>query len=433
MEIIGGKITGGVTDADWDGYFDYAVGPTRTFVTAPALNDARIRASADPSRTTSRALAVDVWLTYYDGASSAQVLDDDINGTLYADLVTENGTFVANVPVTIRDGEGTVSILDGIDPGTTYHFVVTDVSGLTPSAAPGIYAKWVNYEHSSVDRFSSLAPDGSASAGGSGGGTTPSGGDDDTPPPAGTTVVSETPAADGTFEATATITAESGAPATSVAVDTTAAVIAQLSAIGLEVTVAGNEVTVSGTATDIGVFDIPVTVNGTESQIVRVTIEAIEHTDAVFVDTAPGALPDWQTELTTSGSSTLFVTYVPTDLTADVSEVKDLRAAGTGISVTGVEIENPLLRGGRGAGEKRFKVSGTVTDYGTAEIGTISYRVGINRYTQSANVRLSSTSVTDNRTEATGGGSSGGGCDAGFGLFGLLAATGTAALLRRKG
>jgi hypothetical protein len=47
--------------------------------------------------------------------------------------------------------------------------------------------------------------------------------------------------------------------------------------------------------------------------------------------------------------------------------------------------------------------------------------------------RLSSVKTPAAEDSDTGRGSSGRGCDAGFGLFGLLAATGAVALLRRKG
>jgi hypothetical protein len=304
---------------------------------------------------------------------------------------------------------------------------------LTPAAAPALYAKWRGYEHPGVDRFRSAAPDSSADAGSGGSGGTTPGGDDDNPPapPApGTTEVSDTPASDGTFETKARITTESGAPATSVAVDEDAADVAKLKGIGLEVTVVGGEVTISGKANDIGVFDIPITVNGTEAQTVRVEIKPIEHTDETFVDTAPAALSAWKTELTTSGSDTLFEAYIPTSLTADA--VSDASVTGTGISGTKVTLVGSASISGRGAGEKYFKVTGVVSDYAAATIKEISYRIGINKYIQTADVKLSATDVNDKREEEPTGGK-GGGCDAGAGLAGLLAATGAAALLRRKG
>jgi Synergist-CTERM protein sorting domain-containing protein len=292
-----------------------------------------------------------------------------------------------------------------------------------------------------IARVQIYTPSGGGGGGGAPvpGGTTPppsGGGDDEDPPTPGgpVTDVIGTPNADGTFEAKTAVVTESGDPVTSVVIDSASPETTALAAIGLSVEYAGGEIVVSGTATDIGEFLIPITVNGTEEQTVRVVINAIPHDDAVIADTATKAA--WPTELATSGSDTLFVTYLPTNLTAEqAAAAVDLRAAGVGLSSVTVTIEPPeSLVLGRGAGEVYFKASGRVTDYATAAIDTVSYRIGINRYTQAANVKLSETLVTDNRTEPTDPTPSSGssGCDAGFGAFALLAAAAGAVLLRKK-
>ena len=86
---------------------------------------------------------------------------------------------------------------------------------------------------------------------------------------------------------------------------------------------------------------------------------------------------------------------------------------------------------GKGASTKWIKITGSVSDRSKAAVKSVKYRVGSVVHTQDVNVKLTDTQFTDKSTGQAATGSSGGGCDAGFGAIALLAAAG-ALIIRRK-
>jgi hypothetical protein len=240
------------------------------------------------------------------------------------------------------------------------------------------------------------------------------------------TPVGGAPNADGGISLTATITTSSGAPVTSVAFDTGAtAVINDLNAIGVDnVEIVGATVVITGAAlTDIGEYSIPILVNGTEKQTVKVTIDPRENTTDAIDTTAQ----NWKGTYDDEDSS--FELYIPTDVTTDQARnAENVDASYVGLSVSSIAFDTTTVSA-RGADGVNIKVTGNIADETTAAITAVTYRIGIDRYTQSMNVRL----IDTDWTETNGPGNGGGGCDAGFGAFSLLAVLGGAALLRRKG
>ncbi|MDR0647900.1 MAG: hypothetical protein LBF92_00990 [Synergistaceae bacterium] len=237
---------------------------------------------------------------------------------------------------------------------------------------------------------------------------------------------------DGAFSASTPLKAADGSAATSASVDTDSEGYKALEAVGLKAEIVdNNRLVVSGDPTDIVDTSVTVLVNGVPQEV-KVSVKAYDSPDEI---TDTETAPDWETTLSTGsdGTTTLFVTYIPSleDLTGKT--VKDIYAYGTGgITITATTVVTASERiASRGASATHFfKVTGTVTDLETAEIARVTYRVGVNRYSQAVGVLLSDTDVKGVYKKSPG---SGGGCDAGFGLFGLLAATGAVALLRRKG
>lgn len=96
-------------------------------------------------------------------------------------------------------------------------------------------------------------------------------------------------------------------------------------------------------------------------------------------------------------------------------------ASGTALVVEG---------SGRGATTKWIKITGTVTDKSKAAVKSVKFRVGAVAYTQAVDVKLVDTKFTDKSTDSSAPThkSSGGGCDAGFGVIALFAA----AVIKRR-
>jgi Synergist-CTERM protein sorting domain-containing protein len=160
-----------------------------------------------------------------------------------------------------------------------------------------------------------------------------------------------------------------------------------------------------------------------EDDLVQITEEALSTT--------------WKTTVKNSASGTAadVEIIIPIKvLVADVDKVREPYVRGRYLSLTSVVKTKAQLTGedaepktARGAAydEVFIVATGTASDEAAA-VTEVSYIYDGVRYVQEVDVPLTKTALDDQR----GGGSSGGGCDAGFGAFALAAAA--AALVLRK-
>jgi hypothetical protein len=214
--------------------------------------------------------------------------------------------------------------------------------------------------------------------------------------------------------------------------------------IGVTEVITGGELVVSGQTTMVGDFTIVITGTDSGGNIVTkefvVKIEPYEVPNASDVVTS-NPLETVTTRLTGNASSPAVSVTLKTDVTpADAEEA--MKYSGTRFEVQAAVSGNGgfrltggkfLLSGNRGAfGDGvPLELTGTMTgkNTGNATIESVSYVVGVKRYTQRIGLNLASTQVIDET--ASSGGSSGGGCDAGSGFL-LLALAGLALKLRKK-
>lgn len=250
--------------------------------------------------------------------------------------------------------------------------------------------------------------------------TTPSEPADPTP----SAPVTATPQNDGTVSATVPLQDAAGNKATATAIPETtenAAALEQLEKMGLTAEVVGGQLVVSGTATDIGIVELTVEVEasdgGKETVTVQVTVAPVQHASAPDVDAKPTS---WTGTVTDEGF-TLYIPFIATGPVSDLSISASNATLAPVTIVTSREATDRAATGGRGAGERWIKVTGTAADLSEARIIGVSYRLGIHRYTQALNVKPSDTGVTDKTTDQSvdtnGGGS---GCNTGVGLSALI-------------
>jgi hypothetical protein len=155
-------------------------------------------------------------------------------------------------------------------------------------------------------------------------------------------------------------------------------------------------------------------------------------------DTKTNTTPsEWTGSIIPSGSGVYtFTVFVPIDLTADeISKVQDVDAMLVGGSKSGAVIITTRKSDepGRGAGESAFvRITGTTSTPDDVAVTSVTYRIGIHKYTQDMNVKLADTAVTaSGGSEPAPSTSGGGGYDAGAGSAALFALT-AAAIRGRK-
>jgi hypothetical protein len=191
------------------------------------------------------------------------------------------------------------------------------------------------------------------------------------------------------------------------------------------------EVEITGAAEYAGEVTFEVELADGSSASVTITIDPIDQpSDGGRTNTAPSAVTG---ELFLDGS---FEVYVPLGLTAkELALALKANSASAVMSPSAFTTAAVTSYSSRGAGDYRgaaelaaLVITGTSSAPEDLTIETVSYTVGINRYTKTLNTPISETAV---ETEGTSQKSSGGGgCEAGFGVFALAIAGGT--LIRRK-
>ena len=211
-----------------------------------------------------------------------------------------------------------------------------------------------------------------------------------------------------------------------------ASALQKLEEMGLTATVSsGGEVVISGEAVDIGTVTLTVLLENGETATVTFTVSPIEETATTADTTASNWTGSLEESQGADGAvSYAFTVYAPIALTGDeISKAKDVDATIVGGTRSGaVTITSQKAGAGRGAGENAFvKISGTTSDPAGVTITGVTYRVGIRKYTQAMNVKLTDTAVTSTASSSGGSSGSGGGCDAGLSfpllaLFGFIAA-----------
>jgi hypothetical protein len=236
-----------------------------------------------------------------------------------------------------------------------------------------------------------------------------------------------TPAPTGDVSVTIPVTGSDGNKVivTEIPEVTNEGALAQLEAIGLEVSIVDGEIVIDGTAVDIGTVELVVVLANGETETITFTVDPIGEA-GTKTNTTPSA---WTGSLASAGSGAYtFTVYVPIDLVADeISKAKDVDATLVGGSKSGAVTITTQKSGepGRGAGENAFvKITGATTDPDNVAVTAVTYRVGIHKYTQAMNVKLADTAVTSEpETPASPSGSGGSsGCDAGAGSALLLLA-----------
>jgi hypothetical protein len=207
----------------------------------------------------------------------------------------------------------------------------------------------------------------------------------------------------------------------------------ELEDMGLNVTIDDGEIVIEGAAVDIGTVELVVVLGNGETKTVTFTVDPILERDTKTNKTPS----EWTGSIIPSGSGVYtFTVFVPIDLTADeISRVEDVDAVvgggvKTGVSITTRKSDEP----GRGAGESAFvRITGTTENPDDVAVTSVTYRIGIHKYTQEMNVKLADTAVTTSggSEPAPSTSSGGGGCDAGAGSAALFALM-VAAILGRK-
>lgn len=233
------------------------------------------------------------------------------------------------------------------------------------------------------------------------------------PVPTNPASVAEIPSADGSLRAVIVVRDTNGGimDITEIApgADNDAAMEA-LKNMGLSAAVANNEVVISGTAADIGTVVLHLSVAGSAAPVpVVFTVLPIECSAAPVICADPAA---WEALLWDYG----FQLFIPMNLPAeDAARVADVSVsvAGASIGSVGIELKEQGGRSGipRAIGEGRvgIKIAGTTGDPNAVIITGVAYRIGIRRYTQDLDVKLTDASIAGGLDASVSGGCAAGG------------------------
>ena len=194
--------------------------------------------------------------------------------------------------------------------------------------------------------------------------------------------------------------------------------------IGVDVVVDGSgNLIISGDPKDSGIFGIIVKLKSEEQQDVRVEIKAFKKAVTTLLDLSPDQIKkNWKTILTGFKSEPdfelIFPVYVP-GADADKKHMPTVTVSGAdGVrsEVTTGPWYREDIRWVRVTGKARALISNII-------VVNVEYRIGALEYSQTANVKLTDTNLIDLSTEVHScASSSGGGCNAGFGIVLLLGA-----------
>lgn len=204
-----------------------------------------------------------------------------------------------------------------------------------------------------------------------------------------------------------------------------AAALNALLDMGLFADVVNSALSISGTAVDIGTVTLEVAARNAQGVLETTTVTVLitpilRHTDTK-VDDEPGT---WTGELTVAedenGARTYtFVLYVPVEITqADAQRAQDVDATLNGGTLSNAAFTPARTDIARGADAQYIQVTGTTSDPDGVYVSEITYRLGVHKYIQAMQVKLSDTDITDKTGGGAGGGSSG--CAAGTGVMALL-------------
>jgi hypothetical protein len=259
------------------------------------------------------------------------------------------------------------------------------------------------------------------------------------------TLYHETPAANGDVDARIRVTDSSGSPVDVTGiVDATAnaAALRALEAIGIDTVDYDRDtglLLISGKATDIAIVSLILEVRyadgtiGTET--IRFEIRAREVSGAPGLDQTPGNWNTLFTERSKGGSRYYeFITDVPLRLSSSEESAKAFAnndASATAAPGTATLNDRATVLSGAAA----IQLAGTTYSPQGALITSVSYRVGIFRYTQTLNppVVLSETNARYIKGEGTGEESdTSGGCAAGAGVGAIIALSALLAASRAK-
>jgi hypothetical protein len=220
----------------------------------------------------------------------------------------------------------------------------------------------------------------------------------------------------------------------------------QLADIGLNVKVLNGEVVISGTATDIGAVVLTVLLNDGRTTTVTFEVKPIEHNDAPALNNNQqswtGTVVEWISQMGTRIHR--FTLFIPLSLTnEEIFNVKDVDATISG----GTLQQSPTIVTTRGAlreaGESGayIKITGTTSNPANVIIESISYRLGIDRYTKHVSVPLitadleyssGSGTIPGGSETSNGAGGGGGGCNAGFAGFAVLLMAGLSLITKQR-
>lgn len=242
-----------------------------------------------------------------------------------------------------------------------------------------------------------------------------------------------TPADDGTVDEQITVTDTSGNAITVTDIPETPANTAAettLGNMGLSIRVENGKVVVSGTAVDIGDVTFTVNVVGANGKAgtttVRIQLHPILHDTGPAVDTFPSGWNGSMSTTTDDSGNKLytFTLFVPLDIAAhEATLLREVGATANNARVTGTEavdaVERQVAKGAENA-VKYVKITGETDTPDNARITSVTYRLGIHRYTQQTDVVLADTgAVPDDEPLSS---SSSSGCDAGAaGILALFA------------
>ena len=197
----------------------------------------------------------------------------------------------------------------------------------------------------------------------------------------------------------------------------------ELEAIGVTAGIKGGKLVLNGEPRATGTFTITCALSDGTTKRVKITINELEKSVGSLAEPTKSGT-DWTVEYSGSREAPSFVMWLPVTVDSKEGFKEQPTVIFEGASGSASIVEGS----GKGASAKWIKITGTVSDRTKAAVKSIKYRVGAVAYTQVMNVKLTDTKFTDRTTGETAG-SSGGGCDAGFGLLALAAA---GAVLRRR-
>jgi hypothetical protein len=279
------------------------------------------------------------------------------------------------------------------------------------------------------------------------GGNTGGGDKPDTPKPEYGTVNpvtdSGTPSQNGVIERTIGFTDSKGLSVPVVEwadTDRTDAALQKLQDMGLEAEIVNGKIVIGGTATDIGTVVLDVVLDNGETTTVTFEVKPIEHDSAPAIDTNPSRWSGTVAETANAEGLRAFTVHVPLDMTeSEASQAADESAKAENGDVKSAKItvgDIAALAKKSAANDVFVRIAGTAADPKAVTIREIAYRIGIHRYTQQLNAKLSDVPLSpvpptddpdtpDDTPDETSDGS-GGGCESGsgtaMGLAGLLLA-----------